>query len=145
MNFKKLLKQIGAVGGFTVASVFIIDTLRLGFQTPLIEVLFILAVSLGIGLRSTQLLLRDAKKEKAQKELEISKRIIHLISEKYGKTTLAELMVRMDMPLPELKAKLDELQKEGILGIEVSNTGEVLYTVSNLVSLEDRIHTHKLI
>ncbi len=145
MNFKKLLKQIGAVGGFTVASVFIIDTLRLGLQTPLIEVLFILAVSLGIGLRSTQLLLRDAKKEKAQKELEVSKKIIHLISEKYGKATLAELIMRMDMPLPELKAKLDELQKEGILGIEVSNAGEVLYTVSNLVSLEDRIYTQKLI
>jgi hypothetical protein len=145
MNFKKLLKQIGAGAGLTVASALIIDMFRFDFQAHFIEAYFFLAASLGIGLRSTQLLLQDAKKEKAQKELELSKKIVHLISEKYGKTTLAELMMRMDMPLPELKAKLDELQKEGILGMEVSNSGEVLYTVSNLSSLEDRIYTHKLI
>jgi hypothetical protein len=145
MNFKKLLKQIGAGAGLTVASALIIDMFRFGFQAHFIEAYFFLAASLGIGLRSTQLLLQDAKKEKAQKELELSKKIVHLISEKYGKTTLAELMMRMDMPLPELKAKLDELQKEGILGMEVSNSGEVLYTVSNLSSLENRIYTHKLI
>ncbi|GAB4109553.1 MAG: hypothetical protein OHK0057_09300 [Thermoflexibacter sp.] len=76
--------------------------------------------------------------------MELSKKIVHLISEKYGKTTLAELMMRLDMPLLELKAKLDDLQKEGIVGIEVSQTGEILYTVSNPISLEDRLYTYKL-
>jgi hypothetical protein len=144
MNFKKLLKQIGAVGGLAIASAFLIDIFRFGFHAHFAEAFFLLFASLGIGLRSTQLLLQDAKKEKARKELELSKKIVHLISEKYGKITLAELMMRMDMPLPELKAKLDDLQNEGIVGIEVSQTGEILYTVSNPISLEDKLYTHKL-
>ncbi|SFF25726.1 hypothetical protein [Thermoflexibacter ruber] len=53
-------------------------------------------------------------------------------------------MMRLDIPLHELKAKLDDLQKEGIVGIEVSQTGEILYTVSNSISLEDRLYTYKL-
>ncbi|MCU0390143.1 MAG: hypothetical protein MUE81_03420 [Thermoflexibacter sp.] len=143
MNFKKLLKQLGAVGGFSISFAILASIIGSGEAPP--EAFLFLSAFLGVGGRSTQLLLQDAKKAQALKDLEISKKLIHLVSANYGKTTLAEIMMKMDMPIPELKAKLEELQKEGILGVEISNSGEMLYTVSNPVSLEDRLFSHKLI
>lgn len=142
MNFKKLFKQIGAVGSFS-ASFAILASMISSVHVPPEAVLF-LTTFMGIGGFCTKSLLGEAKRVAALKDLEESKRLVLLISRNFGKTSLAELMVQLNMPLPELKAKLDELQKEGILGMEVSNSGEVLYTVSNPI-LEDRLHSHQLI
>jgi hypothetical protein len=143
MNFKKLLKQIGATGSFAASFAIFASIIGSGFAPP--EAILFLTTFLGTGGFLTKSLLNDAKIAQAIKDLEESKRLVLLISNRFGKISLAELMVQMDIPLPELKAKLDELQKEGILGMEVSNSGEVLYTVSNPISLEDRLHTHQLI
>ena len=143
MNFKKLLKQVGAVGSFSASFAIIGSILSHGAVPP--EAILFLTTFLGAGGFLTKSLLNDAKKAQALIDLEESKRLVLLISNHFGKISLAEIMVQMNIPLPELKAKLDELQKEGILGMEVSNSGEILYTVSNPITLEDRLHSHQLI
>ncbi|SFF25714.1 hypothetical protein [Thermoflexibacter ruber] len=88
MKFKKLLKQIGAFFGSTAGLFFLDAILYNPFAAPMWG--YALALfSLSLGGLSIHALLQDAKKEKAQKELELSKKIVHLISEKYGKTILA--------------------------------------------------------
>ena len=143
MNFKKFFKQVGAVGSFSASFAIFASMLGSGHVPP--EAVLFLTTFLGTGGFLTKSLLNDAKRVQAIKDLEDSKRLVLLISNHFGKISFAEIMVHMNMPLPELKAKLDELQKEGILGMEVSNSGEVLYTVSNPISLEDRLHSHQLI
>lgn len=144
MDFKKLFKQVGAGGGFLASFAQITAIISLGGEVPTEAFTFLLLL-MGIGGTSTYSLLQDAKEERSQKDLEMSKRLVQLIRNSYGKTTFAELMMEMDTPLPELKAKLDEMQKDGLLGMEVSNSGEVLYTVSNPISLQEKMDTHKLI
>jgi hypothetical protein len=143
INFKKIAKQIGALGG-SLASLIQITHMISSEDVPAAAFTFLL-VLLGVSGTSSYSLLQDAKKEKTKEELETSKKLVKLISASYGKTTLAELMMQMDMPVPSLKAKLDEMQKDGLLGMEVSNAGEVLYTVSNPLTLADRLDSHKLI
>lgn len=143
MNFKKLFKQIGTVGSFTVATGIIGSIVSHPFVPP--EAWFFLTVFLGLGGTGTYSLLQDSKKAQALIDLQQTKQLLQVISTHFGKISFAELVMKMNTPVPELKAKLDELQKDGLLGMEVSNAGEVLYTISNPISLEDRLHSHKLL
>lgn len=144
MNFKKLFKQVGAVGGFFATLGQITAIISIGGEVPPEAFTFLLLLT-GISGASSYSLLQDAKKERNLANLQQIRQLLQVISANYGKVSLAELVMKIDMPLPELKAKLDEMQKDGLLGMEVSNSGEVLYTVSNAISLEEKWDTHKLI
>lgn len=140
MNLKRLIKQGVAIGGTGIAAIQLFGMMSDGHPTPEALMFFFLsAVIGGIGAFS---LIQDEKEENALKELGKTQRILRLITESHGKTTFADLIMKMEVPIPELKAKLDELQKEGILGMEISNSGEILYTVSNPIALEDKLKTH---
>jgi hypothetical protein len=143
MNFKKLFKQIGSVGSFAVATGIIGSIVSSEFVQP--EAWFFLTVFLGLGSTGTYSLLQDAKKAQELVNLQQTKHLLRVVSSNFGKISFAELVMQMNTPIAELKAKLDEMQKDGLLGMEVSHAGEVLYTVSNPISLEDRLHAHKLL
>lgn len=144
MNFKKLFKQVGAIGGFVASLAQITALISIGGEAPP-EAFFFLFLLFGVSGTSTYSLLQDAKKENKLADLQQIRQLLEVVSANYGKMSLAELVMKMEIPLPELKAKLDEMQKDGLLGMEVSNSGEVLYTVSNPISLEEKMATHKLI
>lgn len=144
INFKKIIKQIGAGGGFVASLAQITALISIGGEAPA-EAFFFLFLLSGVSATSTYSLLQDAKKEKAFANLQQTRELLQIVSSNYGKVSLSELVMKIDMPLPELKAKLDEMQKDGLLGMEVSNSGEVLYTVSNPLTLADRLDSHKLI
>lgn len=144
MDFKKLFKQVGAVGGFLASLAQITAIISIGGEVPAEAITFLMLL-MGVSGTSTYSLLQDAKKENKLADLQQIRQLLQVVSANYGKMSLAELVMKMEIPLPELKAKLDEMQKDGLLGMEVSNSGEVLYTVSNPISLEEKMATHKLI
>jgi hypothetical protein len=115
MNIKKTITQVGAVGGSVASLAQLTHMASLGWNVPYTAFSF-LSILLGVTAVSTYSLLQDTKEEKAKEELEASKKLVQLINASHGKTTLAELMVHMDMPIPALKAKLDKMQKDGLLG-----------------------------
>lgn len=79
MKLKKLLKQIGAFFDSTAGLFFLGAILYNPFAAPMWG--YALALfSLSLGGAGIHALLQDAKKEKAQKELELSKKIVHLIN-----------------------------------------------------------------
>ena len=144
MDFKKIAKQIGAVGGFLASVAQITAIISIGGEVPP-EAFFFLFLLSGVSGTSAYSLLQDGKREQAFANLKQMRELLQIITSNYGKVSLSELVMKIDMPLPELKIKLDEMQKDGLLGMEVSNSGEVLYTVSNPITLADRLDTHKLI
>jgi hypothetical protein len=142
MHIKRLIKQIIAIGGVGVAAIQLYGIISSGNPTPdSVIYLFFFALIGGLGAFS---LIRDEKEEAARIELGKTKKLIELIMQNHGKTTFADLIMHIEVPIPMLKAKLEELQKEGIVGMEVSNSGEIVYFVSNPKKLEDKFNTQWL-
>lgn len=138
-TFKKIMALLSTSLGVWFVGLILINP----FGAPMWGYLLALLTT-GICGLSIHSLLQDTKNEKQIKELAQMQKLLSLISQNAGRATLAEIVMKMNMPLPELKAKLDELQKEGVLGLEVSNTGEVLYTASETSNLIGTWDTHKL-
>lgn len=55
-------------------------------------------------------------------------RILDLLAMRKGRITLLEAVVYLREPIDKVKPILEKLQRDGFIGVDVSETGELIYT-----------------
>ncbi len=64
--------------------------------------------------------------------------ILQMISRKLGKITPIEIAAETPWSIDESKAFLDKMKKQGHCSVELTNSGEILYVFSGLVTDEEK-------
>ncbi|MEN7550573.1 hypothetical protein AAG747_21815 [Rapidithrix thailandica] len=71
-------------------------------------------------------------------------KVLKYLSYSHGKATVAELVVNLKMPIDRVKKVIERLQKHGVIGVEVADDGEMLYSVSNSRTFEEKLLSGKV-
>jgi hypothetical protein len=142
-SFHKLLDRLLAIGGTGVGAALLGACLSSGHVPP--QAVLMTFVSFGVGAlggfrlqkRHYEALLAKAQGTTpsapglpADSTPDLEVRLLDMLALKKGQFSLVEAVVMLREPIDRVLPVLEKLRKQGVLGTEVSDAGEILYTSS---------------
>jgi|GEM_PF-5417079 len=93
---------------------------------------------LGIGIGTTVWI----KKEKDNRN---QIRILKYINKNRGKATLTELVLALELPVQSTKKIIEKLQNHGMITLETTDKGELLYCCQDIILLQEKYKSFQVL
>ncbi len=137
MGFKnKLFKIASAITGgiSSIVSVAVLgDLIGSGDMELIVGVLSAGGIATAAGYNTIRLHRKEKKELFQKKQLDI----LYLAVQHHGQLTPTQVALQTNTPIDETKALLDSLSDAGAMELQVSNTGNLVYTLIDEVHLQD--------
>jgi predicted transcriptional regulator len=142
----KVFRRIPVFGGVAEAGATIVSgVLAVAITLPTIAIAWIAyrpVIGIGILVAMVPVIVLSVMyaKKRARLELQESmeKRIMQLAMQKGGKLTVPEVVVDSNLDIEAAQQTLDELARKGMAGVEVTDSGVIVYVFSSIQHLGEK-------
>ncbi len=142
----KIFRRIPIVGGMAESGAKIVSgILTIVIVLPTIAISWIVyrpVLGIGLGIAVIPVIVFSVlyAKKRTVRELQESreKRIMRLAMQQGGKLTVPEVVVGCDMDIEAAQQGLDDLTRKGMAGVEVTDSGVLVYAFSSIQHLDEK-------